>query len=60
MPAQIVVTEPALEQPSEADHVRTIGPTETKDVPLEAHQVSDEAQIAKHSRAMAWWLSGAS
>ena len=45
-PAQIVVTEPALEQPSEADRVRTIGATETKDVPLEALQVSDEARIA--------------
>jgi len=46
MPAQTVATEPALEQPSEADHARTIGATETKEVPLEALQVSDEAQIA--------------
>jgi hypothetical protein len=49
MPAQTVATEPALEQPSEADRVTTIGATETKDVPVEALQPSGETQIAEHS-----------
>jgi hypothetical protein len=49
MPAQTVATEPALEQPSEADRVTTIGATETKDVPVEALKPSGETQIAEHS-----------
>ena len=49
MPAQIVVTEPTVEELSPADHVMIVGPNAAKETSVEAIEPSDTTQLVERA-----------